>query len=195
VRIAVADAEPAIGLKSESERFSPQTSVEPGFGSPQIRGVLSSSTMDRGIAARAAIKAGVLGFFMGMLIPFLSVVLAGTLAVYFYRSQSGIVLPTKLASRLGGAAGVVATGIQSLYFIVWIFVFHRQKEYVDSVTRVLHSFGADSSIPDVQASLHTMFTPAGLTVTLVLVMILALLLSSVGGALGSLWMRPRGPRA
>ncbi len=151
--------------------------------------------MDRGFAARAAIKAGVLGFFMGMLLPFLAIVLAGALAVYFYRSESGIVLPTKPASRLGGAAGVVATGIQSLYFIIWIFVFHRQKEYIDSVTRVLHSFGADSSIPDIQASLHTMFTPAGLTVTLVLVMIFALLLSSLGGALGSLWMRPRNPRA
>ena len=151
--------------------------------------------MDRGVAVRSAIKAGVLGFFLGMLLPFLAIVLAGALAVYFYRRESGIVLPTKLASRLGGAAGVVATGIQSIYFIIWIFVFHRQKEYIDSVTRVLHSFGADSSIPDIQSSLRIMFTPAGLAITLFFVMIIALLLSSVGGALGSLWMRPRDPQA
>ena len=151
--------------------------------------------MDRGVAVRAALKAGVLGFFMGMLLPFLAIVLAGALAVYFYRSESGVVLPTKLASRLGGAAGVVAMAIQSIYFIIWIFVFHRQKEYIDSVARVLHSFGADSSIPDIQSSLQMLFTPAGLAFTLFFVMIFALALSSVGGALGALWMRSRGPRA
>ncbi len=195
VRVAVTEVEPAAFVNSERDQLSPETSVEPSFTSSPLRGALSVGVMDRGMAVRAAIKAGVLGFFLGMLLPFLAIVLAGALAVYFYRRESGFVLPTKVASRLGGAAGVVAIAIQSIYFIIWIFVFHRQKEYIDSVTRVLHSFGADSSIPDIQSSLRMLFTPAGLAFTLFFVMIFALVLSSVGGALGALWMRSRGPRA
>jgi hypothetical protein len=151
-------------------------------------------SVDRGVVVRAAIKGGVLGFFLGMLIPFLAIVLAGGLAVFFYRRESGFVLPAAGASRLGAAAGVVAVGIQSVFFIIWIFVFHRQKEYIDSMTRIVHSIGADASIPDVEASVRVLFTPAGLLVTFFLVMILALVLASVGGALASLVLRPRNPR-
>lgn len=155
---------------------------------------MDTGAMDRGIAARAAVKAGVLGFFIGMLIPFLALVLAGALAVFFYRRETGFVLPAALASRIGGAAGVVAVAIQSFFFTIWIFVFHRQQQYIDSVTRFVHSFGADASIPDIQASVRSLFTPAGLVITLLFVMIVALVLASVGGALASLLMRRRNPR-
>jgi hypothetical protein len=158
------------------------------------RPVALAGTLDRGIATRAAIKAGVLGFFLGMLIPFLAIVLAGGLAVFFYRRESGFVLPAGLASRIGGAAGVVAVAMQSFIFIVYIFIFHRQQDYVDSVTRFVRSVGGDASASDVQASIHTLFTPAGLIVTLIFVMIVAVLLSSVGGALASLFLRPRKPQ-
>ncbi len=150
--------------------------------------------MDSRIAARAALKAGVLGFFIGMLIPFLAIVAAGALAVFFYRRESGLVLPPAVGSRLGGAAGVVAIAIQSIFFAIWIFVFHRQQEYIDSVTRFVHSVGADASIPDIQASVRSLFTPVGLVITLFFVMIVALVLASVGGALASLFLRPRNPR-
>ncbi len=158
-------------------------------------GVRDRGAMDRGIAARAAVKAGVLGFFIGMLIPFLALVLAGALAVFFYRRETGFVLPAALASRIGGAAGVVAVAIQSFFFTIWIFVFHRQQQYIDSVTRFVHSFGGDASIPDIQASIRSLFTPAGLVITLFFVMIVALVLASVGGALASLLMRRRNPQA
>jgi len=150
--------------------------------------------MDRGVAARAALKAGVLGFFIGMLVPFLAIVVAGALAVFFYRRESGLILPPAFGSRLGGAAGVVAIAIQSFFFTIWIFVFHRQKEYIDSVTRFVHSMGADASIPDIQASIRSLFTPAGMVITLFLVMIVALALASLGGALASLFLRFRNPR-
>ena len=150
--------------------------------------------MNRGVATRSAIKAGVLGFFIGMLIPFVAIVLAGSLAVFFYRRESGILLPPAFGSRLGGAAGVVAIGIQSIFFTIWIFVFHRQKEYVDSVTRFVHSMGADASIPDIQASIRSLFTPEGLALALFLLMMVAVVLASVGGALAALVLRPRKPR-
>jgi len=85
----------------------------------------------------------------------------GALAVFFYRRDSGLLLPPALAARIGGAAGVVAVAIQSFFFTLWIFVFHHQQEYIDSVTRFVHSVGADASIPDIQASIRSLFTPAG----------------------------------
>jgi hypothetical protein len=151
--------------------------------------------MDRRTAVRAALKAGVLGFLIGMFIPFVAIVLAGALAVFFYRRESGLVLRAVLASRIGGAAGVVAVAIQSFFFAIWIFVFHRQQEYIDSVTRFVHSVGADASIPDVQASIRSLFTPAGLIVTVFFVTLVAVVLASMGGALASLVMRPPKPRA
>jgi len=55
----------------------------------------------------------------------------------------------------------VAVAIQSFFFTLWIFVFHHQQEYIDSVTRFVHSSGRrfDS---DIQASIRSLFTPAGL---------------------------------
>jgi len=184
-----------------TQQSSPQQTSPQEF-SPEIlqtaqsaRPVANTGALDRGIATRAAIKAGVLGFFLGMLLPFIAIVVAGGLAVFFYRRESGFVLSAPLASRIGGAAGVVAVAIQSVLFTVYIFIFHRQQDYIDSVTRFVHSVGGDASASDIQASIRSLFTPAGLIVTLLFVMIFAVLLSSVGGALASLLLRPRKPRA
>jgi hypothetical protein len=182
--------------QSPPQQNSPPESSPESLQTPQsARPVATIGILDRGIATRAAIKAGVLGFFLGMLLPFIAIVLAGGLAVFFYRRESGFVLSAALASRIGGAAGVVAVAIQSVLFTVYIFIFHRQQDYIDSVTRFVHSVGGDASASDIQASIRTLFTPAGLIVTLFFVMIFAVLLSSAGGALTSLVLRPRKPRA
>ena len=183
---AVAATQPSSPQQFSSEILPPPQSARP---------VATTGTLDRGIATRAAIKAGVLGFFLGMLLPFIAIMLAGGLAVFFYRRESGFVLSAALASRIGGAAGVVAVAIQSVLFTVYIFIFHRQQDYIDSVTRFVHSVGGDASASDIQASIRSLFTPAGLIVTLLFVMIFAVLLSSAGGALASLFLRPRKPGA
>ena len=66
--------------------------------------VMQQSLFDRRIAARAALKAGALGVFIGM-IPVLGIVLTGSLAVYFYRREKGLAPPTAVGARIGGAAG------------------------------------------------------------------------------------------
>jgi hypothetical protein len=195
VQVAIPEADVGASLNPAPAAFSPEISVETRLASSQLRHTASASTMDKAVAARAAIKAGVLGFFIGMFIPFLAIVVAGALAVFFYRRENGILLPPGFGSRLGGAAGVVAIGIQSIFFAFWIFVFHRQKEYIDSVMRFVHLIGADASIPDIQASIRSLLTPAGLVSALFFLMIVAAVLASLGGALASLFLRPRNPRA
>ena len=149
--------------------------------------------MDRGKAVRAALKAGVLGVFIGM-IPFLGMVLTGALAVFFYRRENGVSPPTALGSRLGGAAGVVAFAINALMITIRIFIFHAQQEYIDAILKITQKFGANAADPDIQASIHNLFTPAGLVITFFFVMIFTVVLASVGGALASLMNRPRNPR-
>ncbi len=54
--------------------------------------------------------------------------------------------------------------------------------------------GVNAADPDIQASIHNLFTPSGLAFTFFFGMILAVVLASIGGALASLFLRPRNPR-
>jgi len=192
VQVAVPDDGVAAGLNSAPDEFSPEIPVETRLASSQARpaGSTRAGTMDRAVAVRAALKAGVLGVFIGM-IPFLGIVLTGALAVFFYRRESRFVLPAALASRLGGAAGVVIFAINALLVMIRILVFHAQQEYTDYILKIAQRFGANVADPDIQASIHNLFTPSGLAITFFFGMIFTVALASVGGALASLLLRPR----
>ena len=194
MQVAIPEAGDVAVFNSAPNAFSPDIPAETRLASSQPPQILSAGTMDRGIAVRAALMAGVLGVFVQM-IPLLGIVLTGTLAVFFYRRESRIVLPPALGSRLGAAAGVVAFAINSLLITVRIFVFHAQQEYLDFLTRFAHTVGANAADPDFQAGIHSLLTPAGLAITFLFGMIIAALFASVGGALASLFLRPRNPRA
>jgi hypothetical protein len=185
VQVAVPDAEIAAGLNPAPDESSPEIPQAGHFNRP--------STMDRSIAVRAALKAGVLGVFIGM-IPFLGIVLTGALGVFLYRRESGFTLSAALGSRLGGAAGVVVFAINALLITIRIFVFHAQQEYTEAVLKVAQRFGANAADPGLQANIHNLFTPSGLAITFFFGMIVTVVLASVGGALASLFLRPRNPR-
>jgi hypothetical protein len=193
VQVAAPDAEIATGLNPAQDDLSPEIPVETKLASSPTRQAAFGSTMDRRVAVHAALKAGVLGVFIGM-IPFLGIVLTGALAVFFYRRENGLSLPAALGSRLGGAAGVVAFAINALLITIRIFIFHAGKEYTDSILKIVQKFGVNVADPDIQASIHNLFTPSGLAITFFFGMILTVLLASVGGALASLLQRPRNTR-
>jgi hypothetical protein len=147
-----------------------------------------SGVFDQRAAMRSALKAGALGTFLGM-IPVLGIVLTGSLSVYFYRRKTGYYPPTGIGVRLGAAAGLVLFALNSV-LIIPIILLHAQKECIDSLVQVAQKFGIDTTSPQFQASVRDLFTPAGLAKSLVV----ALILTSVGGALCALVMR-RGPRS
>src|ERR1700687_1482455 len=193
VQVAIPDAEVAAGLNPAPDGFSPGMAVETRLASSQARHASSGGTMNRGKSVRAALKAGVLGVFIGM-IPFLGMLLTGALAVFFYRRENGVPPPTALGSRLGGAAGVVAFAINALMITIRIFIFHAQQEYIDAILKITQKFGDNAADPDMQASIHNLFTPAGLVITFFFVMIFTVVLASAGGALASPTNRPRNTR-
>ena len=171
--------------------FPPESVAETVEWSPG-RPYESGNTMDRGIARRAALKAGALGIFIEM-IPLLGIVLTGALAVYFYRRESRLPLPAVLAARLGAAAGIVTFGISALLLVVRIFVFHGQQKFVDSLTLAAQQgaqmAGVNTADPAYQATLHFMFSPPGLALIFFCGMIFTVALASAGGALASLLQR------
>src|SRR5580704_8626414 len=134
VQVAVPETAVATGLNSAPDEYPTGAlrSVEADRAAMVGGGMPARGTMDRGAIVRAAIKAGVLGVFIGM-IPFVGTVLTGALAVYFYRRENGFLLPASLGGRLGAAAGVVAFAINSLLIAVRIFAFHARQEYIDSI--------------------------------------------------------------
>jgi MFS family permease len=152
-----------------------------------------SSTIDRGVAGRAALKAGILGIIIGM-IPLLGIVLTGALAVYFYRRESKLVLPAALGARLGAAAAIVTFGISALLLMIRIFVFHGQQEYIKSLTQIAQGVGINAADPDFQTGIHNLFTPAGLVMTLFFWMLITVVLGLMGGALAALLQRTGNTR-
>jgi hypothetical protein len=90
---------------------------------------------------------------------------------------------------------VVAFAINALLITIRIFVFHAQQEYIDFLTRFAHTVGANAADPDFQAGIRSLLTPSGLAITFLFGMIIAAVLASMGGALASLFLRPRKPRA
>ncbi len=154
---------------------------------------LQQSLLDRGAATRAAVKAGVLGFFVGM-IPLLGIVLTGSLAVYFYRREKGLAPAPGIGSRLGGAAGVVSFGINTLLITVRLLVFHAQREYIDTMLKLAQAVGYNPADPEIQAAVRNLFTPSGLVLTFFFGMLFTVALAALGGALAALVLRhpPRG---
>jgi MFS family permease len=148
-----------------------------------------ASLLDRGVAVRAALKAGLLGVFIGM-IPVLGIVLTGSLGVFFYRRAKGTAPATRIGARVGAAAGVVSFAINSLMIVVRIFSLHAQQEYIDAVTKVAQAVGYNTADPLIQASIRNLVSPAGLALTFFFGMAFTVLLSALGGALAALLFRP-----
>src|SRR5580704_14447980 len=67
VEVAIPEAGDVAVLNSAPGVFSPDIPVETTLVSSQPRQIVSPSTMDRGIAVRAALMAGVFGVFVQMI--------------------------------------------------------------------------------------------------------------------------------
>ena len=178
-------------MAPQPEEGVPDTPSEPTY--PEVPITLSpvrSGGLDRRIAVRAAIQAGLLGLVISI-IPFLGIVLTGALAVVLYRRAGGLFLSAGAASRLGAAAGTVSFAISSFIMVVRIVVFHAQQEYQDVMIKVAQAFGLDPKGPDVQEMIHMLMTPTGRVLTLLFSFIIGVALAAIGGAVAASVARPR----
>jgi hypothetical protein len=153
-----------------------------------------SGPADQAAATRAALKAGVLGGAIGLIVSPLGVVLAGVLAVFFLRREKGFVPPVRIGSRIGAAAGVVSFAIDYSLMLIQIFVQHAQQDYIQKVLNMWRELGANTSDPSIQTSIHLLFTPVGLVLTFVFGMIFPALLAGASGAVSAKVMASRTRR-
>jgi len=185
VQVATPVSEIDVGLNPAPDALATEIPQTGQFDRPNVTAgmMTAGSTMDTRIAVRAALKAGALGVFIGM-IPVLGIALTGALAVFFYRRENGFVPPIAVAARLGGAAGIAVFLVNAL-FIIPIIVLHAQQD----ILKMAQRYGINTASLQFQASMH-LFTPSGLAINFIGLLVLA----SVGGALASMFMRPRSPR-
>jgi MFS family permease len=184
IHVTVAPAAEIAGGDGHDEPLTPLAQAAT-FGRPLTE---QERVFDRRAAGRAALKAGLLGVFVGM-IPFLGILLTGSLAVYFYRREKRIVAAPVAATCLGGAAGAVVSGINAL-FTAAVIVLHAQQKCIDGLVEVSEKFGINTATPQFQAAIRELFTPSGLISSFVITLVFA----SVGGALAAFLLR-HSPRA
>ena len=189
VQVAVPAGETAAALNDAAGGISVGISQVTDF---DRQPAISHSLLDQGAAVRAALKAGVLGVFIGV-IPVLGIVLTGSLAAYFYRREKGFVPSPRIGWRVGAAAGVVSFAINALLIVIRVFALHAQQEYIDAITKIAQMVGYNPADPDIQAGIHNLLTPSGMTLTFFFGMIFTVVLAALGGAMAALFFRP-GPR-
>jgi hypothetical protein len=192
VQVAAPDLEAAPSPDSARPGLASRGSAPDQFFSaiPQTGLFTKPGALDRRIAVRAAIQAGVLGLLISV-IPFVGIMLTGALAVYLYRRASGCSLTASSGSRLGGAAGAVSFALSSVFMTVRIFFFHALQEYQDVMLKVAHALGLNSSDPEVQDMIHRLSTPSGLAITLLFSLVIGVALAAIGGAVASAVLQPR----
>jgi MFS family permease len=183
IRVQVREAEVAPELALPADELSPETPPSWNYNRPPTAG----RAIDSRIAARAALKAGLLGVFVGA-IPFVGIVLTGALAVFFYRRKGGSKLSISLGARIGGAAGVVVFALGALFVIGVVFL-HAQQQCIDAMTATLQRFGANTADPQIQAIMRDLFTASRQAISF----FVAVVFASIGGALAALFFLPRTP--
>lgn len=195
MQIAAPDLEAAPSPDSARlDSASPGSALDHSFADIPHPGLFTSpGAIDRKIAVRAAIQAGVLGLLISV-IPFIGIVLTGALAVYLYRRAGGLHLTASSGSRLGGAAGAVSFAISSVFMTIRIVFFHALQEYQDVMLKVAQAFGLNPADPEVQDMIHRLSSPSGLAITLLFSLVIGVALAAIGGALAAalLQSRPRG---
>jgi len=162
---------------------APSVSSSPAVDSYHVAGLVPG-IFDRVVALRAAIQAGGLCALIGIgiRIPIAGVLLAGVLAVLFYRRHRPLASGARTGLKLGAMAGAVSFAIDYLIEMVGTFVTHSQQEVIDKLIKAWQALGVDTSDPGIQTGIRIMFTPAGMMIAVIFVIIMGALLAGLSGA-------------
>ncbi len=151
-----------------------------------------------GIDWSQAVPAAALGglFLAAAAIPVVGVLLwvlgAGLVSVAFYRRRvPNAVLTPGLGARIGAVSGLFGFGIFAVIFALEMLASRGSGKLRRMLEEVIHQAAARNPDPRAQEAVQQMMTPAGLafliTFMLVLFLVVFLLLSSAGGAVGA-WL-------
>jgi len=150
-------------------------------------------------ALPATALAGVISAML-MFVPLgafgLGMAAGGILAVLFYRRRSpGADVTPGMGARMGCLTGALGFGIFGVFTAIDVLVFHSGGELRAALLEAIQQSAARSSEPQAQQLLDYLKSPAGLALMmglgLVLMLIVFLILSSLGGAVAAALLRRR----
>jgi hypothetical protein len=128
-------------------------------------------------------------FGVGMLV-------AGFLSVAFYqRRVKHARITNGMGARLGAAAGAIGSVLFATVTAVATLVFHAGDKLREAALRALDQAAARNPDPQAQEMVQHLKTPEGLVLVVALGMLFTfvffVLLSSVGGIMGAVFLRKR----
>jgi hypothetical protein len=135
-------------------------------------------------------------------VPFLGFLLwvtaAGGVAVAVYRHRvPEAALTPGMGARIGALCGLLGFGVFAVLLSLELLVTRGSGRFRQMLQQVIEQAGASNSDPHAQEAVQALQSPAGMAflVTLVLVLMLVafVLLSSLGGMLGTRLMRRKTP--
>jgi MFS family permease len=158
------------------------------------------TTLDRGNVLRAAIAAGVIAGLLSMLpLGFiLGSPLGGFLSVLLYRRRSWSADPSRSAGfRLGALSGLFGFLIFAVLASMQVLLLHGGNEVREAMIEAVRRQQARNPDPQARQMLDYFLTPHGLMtmviVGLILMGILFVLLSGVGGSFSATLLRRKEP--
>lgn len=123
----------------------------------------------------------------------------GGLAVIFYRRRTPSAQITPgIGAKLGAASGAIGYGILIVLLALSLTFFHTGNQLRQSLMQAIQQAATRSSDPEARQALESLRSPQGMTIVLVLAFALMfaifIAVSSAGGALMAVLLRPRKPK-
>jgi hypothetical protein len=147
--------------------------------------------------SKALPAVGLAGLIAAGIIPLgtfaLGMISAGVLAVLFYRRRTpgGLISPG-MGARLGAISGVLGLGILAVFIALEVLVFHNGGQLLAFLLEAIEQYASRVSDPQAHQILMTYFkSPPGLALIVVMMFLLCLVFSSLGGTLAAALLRRR----
>jgi hypothetical protein len=190
IRVVVSEPPVATDSASSSHNLPAPSAAQDNSFAPSIR--WSQATRPCALAALVGSLLTSLG-----LNPFVAMLGVGFLAVVFYRQRRpGTQANAVVGAGLGAFSGVLWFVISSIAGGLVVFAMHKEPELHDEVLKKIQQAAAGNNDPQVQALLEYVKTPGGFAMVVILSLILvffaAMILGSMGGALGGAIFGRRG---
>jgi len=186
IRVAMPEAAaPAVAgtvLSPPLPIFSSDPSSVPLPHAPSLSAEIEWLTATRVCAVAALIAALVMT--LGLVIPLVAVLGAGSLAVTLYRQRNPAwTVNARSGAKLGAVCGILFFGAAAVFETVAVRLLHTGGQVRQKVLDALQQAASRSSDPQVQAAFDQLKTPQGIALMLVFGMVFLFLLSIAAGSL------------
>jgi hypothetical protein len=195
IRVIVAEPVPVPAIPAEPSVASasalPASATVPVLALP-----MSWSGAIKPCALAALVACLLMALGLNLLVAMISV---GFLAVVFYRPQRrDAAIKAGTGARLGALSGLLWFAISSIYEALVVILFHKGDELRKELLAAIAQAASRSSDPQTLAVFDRLKTPEGLQFMMIFFIVfgffMAILLASLGGALGaSLFGRQKKP--